>query len=479
MKKILLLFIILILFQPVKANYIPFGTAEFEFVYDRMERNNTIELSRFDHQLGFYLNYDSENLPFNYLSKPTKGEIGFLGFFTEDIFSKKENHAIAYESFRGGLFFCPTKKIQIFANFKLDEKIANDKNYTGKKWRGLAGNVENSIFIFKLKNLDFIAGRFASFWGPRNSLLLASNVALDGFESRWRYGKLTFTYKFAQLDDLQHNINNSTIFENRYFAGHRVDFHFLDNFRLGLFETIIFGGEGRQIDLAYLNPLLLYHAVQLNKDVNDNTFLGFDFDYQPKAGINLYGQLVVDDFQIDKRVQGDQEPNEIGLLIGSYVVDLIKSVDIKAEYSRVTNRTYNQNLTRNRYVYDGELLSAALGNDYDFSKIKIIRWFSSDFYSALNLSYYRQGEGRVLDDWTQPWFDIDGDYSEPFPTGTVEKHFNISIQFKGFFKNNFYVDFEGGFEKVNNFEHRVDDSRNFPFIKLKLSGFISSIIDLK
>ncbi|MEA1980255.1 MAG: hypothetical protein U9N54_04700, partial [candidate division Zixibacteria bacterium] len=219
MKKIFFLFIILILFQPVKANYIPVGVAEFEFVYDRMERNNAVELSRFDHQLGFYLNFDSENLPFNYLSEPTNGEIGFLGFFTEDINSTKEKRAEAYESFRGGLFFCPTKKIKIFANFKLDEKIANDKNYTGKKWRGLAGNVQNSIFIFKLKNLDFIAGRFASFWGPRNSLLLASNVALDGFESRWRYGKLTFTYKMAQLDDLQHNINDSTIFENRYFAG--------------------------------------------------------------------------------------------------------------------------------------------------------------------------------------------------------------------------------------------------------------------
>ena len=363
-KRIFIIFIILLV-SPVQAEFFPLGISEFDFVYDRFEREQALKISRFDYQLGAY-NYNIRNFfyvanrdgtlsgmelvrnpyPFEYLSAYHKNKLGLIGFFTEDFNSTKEKRAEAYESFRGGLFFNINKKIQIFANFKLDEEVANDQNYTGKKWRGLAGNVENSIFIYKFRNMDFIAGRFASFWGSRNSLLLASKVNLDGLESHWRFGKITFTYKLAQLDDLKHDINIFNNFENRYFAGHRLDIHFSENFRFGMFETIIFGGEGRQIDLAYLNPLLLYHAVQLNKDVNDNTFLGFDFDYQPRAGMNIYSQLVVDDFQIDKKVQGDQEPNEIGLLIGFYVADVIRQMDIKAEYSKVTNRTYNQNLSR-------------------------------------------------------------------------------------------------------------------------------------
>jgi len=39
--------------------------------------------------------------------------------------------------------------------------------------------------------------------------------------------------------------------------------------------------------------------------------------------VNLFGQLVVDDWQIDNKSQGDQEPNEYGLLVGGYLADFL------------------------------------------------------------------------------------------------------------------------------------------------------------
>ena len=77
-------------------------------------------------------------------------------------------------------------------------------------------------------------------------------------------------------------------FENRFFAGHRLDIHFSRQLRIGFSETIIYGGPGRQIDLVYLNPIMAFHAAQLNEGINDNTLLGFDFSYTAARGVRFF-----------------------------------------------------------------------------------------------------------------------------------------------------------------------------------------------
>ena len=86
---------------------------------------------------------------------------------------------------------------------------------------------------------------------------------------------------------------------------------------------------------------------------NDNTIIGLDFTCMPGWKTNFYGQLIVDDFQIDDEAQGDKEPNEIGFMLGIFRTGKIASLipDVKLEYVRLTNRTYHQRDPRNRYLY--------------------------------------------------------------------------------------------------------------------------------
>ena len=482
LKKILLVLIFLT-FAPNgwTGGVIPAGRLEFDFLYDQYERIDALTRNYFDFQLGPYTSDSAAFItgPFEYLATFDNQCLHLFSFAGEDFRSAKASRGVGYETFRGGLAARPHEKVFVYGNFLLDEQKADDPNYTGKKYHGLAGGVEEAFASISLGNFNLTAGRFASFWGPRNSLILSARNRLDGFGYTWRWGRIALSYRLAKLHGLNPDVDSVTQFENRYFAAHRLDVHITDWLRVGGFEGVVFGGPGRQIELNYLNPLLFFHSSQLNENVNDNTFMGFDWSVKPFAKTKLYGQLVVDDFQVDNSAQGDQEPNQYGLLIGGYVADVLPQFDIKAEYSRVTNWTFNQPLERNRIVVqDDVLIGGALGNDYDLVSMEVKRWLRTDLAANLHVGYLRQGEGSVTADWTAPWLLVTGTYEEKFPTGVVEKTFSVAGSIQGFAFEHFYVDATAGIDKITNYLNTDGDNRDVPFFQLRLSAFIDGAIDV-
>lgn len=459
---------------------LPVGDVSTSFLYERMQHEQAVSLNRFDYQLGPY-RIDRISLtgtPFAPLSEISDYQMALHTSLGENFYAAKSSRALAREAIRGGLAFRPSANLFVYGNFVLDEERAKDPSYVGKKWRGLAGDVEQAFAFWQTEKIDLTAGRFASFWGSPNSLVLGPNVPLDGFGYSYRWGKLTLSYRLARLDPFKHwEGDSSQVIENRYFAGHRLDIHLSNKLRLGFFETVVFGGEGRQIELFYLNPLIFFHGSQVNEGSNDNTFVGFDFSLKPTKGHHLYGQILIDDMQIEKKSQGDQEPNEIGFLAGYYLADLAPSLDLKLEYSRVTNWTFNQSLERNRYLYKNDLISSATGNDYDLTQLSLVRWFGTQMAASLNVSYRRQGEGKVTADWTEPWMATNGDYLESFPTGTVEQTSSLSLSLRGYFRTLAAFDLVAGIDRVDNYQHLSGENRNIPFVRLTLSAIFSTIIN--
>ncbi len=447
----------------------------------RLKRTDALSVGRFDRQLGPYSFADLRVSPgpFAYLQSNDDRYLTLFGFGREQFDARRATRATAFESIRGGLVGAPLKNVYIYGQFVLDEQKADDPAYTGKKWRGLAGDVEDAFAVYATNRLNITVGRFGSFWGMRESLILGAEQKLDGLAYSIRWGRLRLSYRLARLNPLHVLTDSVSITENRYFAGHRLDIHLSDDLRVGAFETIIFGGEGRQIEFAYLNPLLFYHGTQLNDSTNDNALIGIDFDWKPLHRMNLFGQLVVDDWQIDNQSQGDQEPNEFGLLVGGFLADLLPETDAKLTYIRVTNRTYNQILPRNRYINDGGLLSSPQGNDFDNARLEIRHWLSPLRYLRTRLSFLRQGEGSVDDPWTQPWLDITGPYHEPFPTGVVETSTNISLGGKGVAFDHLYFDIDAGLSHIKNDGHVAGANRTSLFASICLSvfGFTSIPVD--
>ncbi|MEW5796789.1 MAG: capsule assembly Wzi family protein [Candidatus Zixiibacteriota bacterium] len=463
-----------------EAAVLPLGQPEYDFLYEQQHRRDARQFDAFDLQVGPYLitRFDGRLGPFADWSIPDSSHVRLFGFAAQDFHAVRESRPVGYESVRAGLVGEPFRRLSIYADFILDEELAEDPSYGGKKWRGFAGDIDQAFATYTVDRFNLIAGRFGGFWGPRQSLVFSPNQKLDGFGYTVRWGRASVSYRLGSLDGLNPDEDDVVQHEPRYIAAHQFDWHFGPRLRAGVFETVVFGGPGRQIDLFYLNPLIFYHGSQLNEALNDNTIVGFDFDAQPVEGLLVYGQLLIDDLQIDNKTRSDQEPAQLGILAGGYLADALVSTDLQFEYERVSNWTFNQMHARNRYLNDGRPIGSAQGNDYDMTTLRVIRWWREQLQTSLRFSYYRQGEGRVEADWTQPWTEGDGDYSEPFPTGVVEKTGTLSLGLKGFVTDFAFLDFQAGVDWVRDRGHVAGDHATLPFVNIYLSIFGLSQVGL-
>lgn len=388
-------------------------------------------------------------------------------------------------SFMGGFVYRPFTDLAAIGFFNLDRAKAIDPEYTGKKYRGLAGQVETVILTYRHSRLAVTFGRQRLFWGPQpiNLVISKTTEPLDLLTFSYHAGRIDFNFLFARLDkshpdsiDLI-NFPGRSFGDNRYIAAHRLDIRLHKRFRLGLFETTLFGGEGRPPELYYLNPLQFFHSSQLNENIDDNTMLGIDYTALLGKGISTYGQLLVDDFQIDDKSQGDQEPNEYGIMAGIFKTGRIGTFlpDIKAEYVRITNRTYHQYDPRNRYLYQNKLIGHPLGPDADSLSLTLRFWPNKQFFAEIEVAYRRHGEGSVFKPWDAPWADVTGDYHEPFPTGIVEKATLAACRVQGYppfgryIKNHFFLSLDGGWGELKNHNNIAGKTATTTWLYVSLS----------
>ena len=186
------------------SSVLPVGQAEYEFVYDRLERGEALTFGDYSYQLGPYEDLGDEFSfgPFEFLQQLPSTRLAVFSFAGEDFYAEKDRSAEGFEAIRGGVAASPVENMFVYGNFLLDEREAEDPSYTGKKWRGLAGGVEQAFMHYRLKKFEFMVGRFASFWGPRHSMVLSSKNALDGFGYSFHWGRLVLSYRLARLDGL-------------------------------------------------------------------------------------------------------------------------------------------------------------------------------------------------------------------------------------------------------------------------------------
>ena len=104
------------------------------------------------------------------------------------------------------------------------------------------------------------------------------------------------------------------------YISHRFEGRFFrDRLSFAITEAIMYSSEDGVLDFRSLNPSLLYHNLYTTS--NTNSTMVAEIDYTPVAGLNLYGQLLLDDFAIPGGENGSGPstygyPNALGYLAG-------------------------------------------------------------------------------------------------------------------------------------------------------------------
>jgi len=253
---------------------------------------------------------------------------------------------------------------------------------------------------------------------------------------------------------------------NRYLSAHRVDATFLNGrLQMGITEAVIYGGVNRQIEWAFLNPFLSYHGVQYNDAIGSNTLGTVDLLFYPTKKWRMYGSMLIDDIQVEKKIVGDLEPNEIGWIIGTSYADplQIDGLSFLLEYAKVTNRTYKTVQPYEVVAFRGVPLGHPLGNDFDHWNLGASYWLNPGLRLKFSYLKTRKGEGSLFSPWDSPWenYTVAEGYHEPFPTGIVEKTSSFKMEACWYFKNwlRFYSHVD--YSEVGNAGHISGKTNNF------------------
>ncbi len=343
-----------------------------------------------------------------------------------------------------GYDFHPLLSVKWNRNFSalLNGRFFNRKNerYVGKEFRNLYSYVEQGYLQYQNRWLQVKFGRDFMQLGPGRSgqLLLSDNSRpFDLYLVRLKSKYLSFSFWGIQLN--RRSVTDSTLQQfattaNRYLNGHRLAFNYRDRYLIAFTEQVLYGGPASTWELGYLNPIGNYYGYNANGPYTAaNLFYTLDWDLYFPHRVNFYGELLIDDLQIDNETPGDLEPNEIGLLMGFNWGNPFRWTGslFNAEYVQVRNRTYNAPVYDwEKYLHRNEVIGYYLGNDFKLAHFNLEKWWLPVLKTRLISRIIRKGEGTVQGEFNTDYlnYTVEEGYHEPFPWGIVEKHLQLGLE---------------------------------------------------
>ncbi|MCK4385195.1 MAG: hypothetical protein KAW52_02910, partial [candidate division Zixibacteria bacterium] len=346
----------------------------------------------------------------------------------------------------------------------IDTKAEKERRYWGREWKGdLTGVLDMAYAQIDLKYFHLLLGRDHLRWGPgkKDVLLLSDQVPpFDMLKLEGKLGSFKFVYFTTVLDQVRVRSGGEfdeasfIFFAKRYLSGHRINLKLRFGLEMGISEVIIYGGQNRDLEPYYLNPLLPYYGEQYNQDVNDNPLWSFDLALTWFKNKEFYAEILVDDFQYDL----ETEPQQTGFQIGLNYVQVfgLKKSHMNLEYTKINNYVYGHNKPWNIYTYHGFGMGSILGPDADRLFLKFVYHLSKDIEISFSEEYKRKGEGRIETPQTSAV-----PYPKKFPSGIVE--YSNQIRFKATYQpsSNFKLGWACGYKRIRNFQNEggetVDD----------------------
>jgi hypothetical protein len=318
----------------------------------------------------------------------------------------------------------------------LDNRLDENSRYIGINQEGLAAFTERATLRMQHKGLSALIGREYLRIGPgfdANLLVSGWSRPMDQIALTFANCWLRYDFVAASLDATAWVQEGIPPRQNRYISLHHLQVRPLEKLYIGIGEAVLYSSSAPELN--YLNPALAFYGEVTNGPIGGNILGSLHIAAMPARNITLYADLLLDDIQLEKSGPGDLEPDQYGVMTGLRWADpfRLRGADLSCEYTRITNRTYNgQGGPWERWQHRNEPIAHFLGNDFD-RWLAVFSWWPLPMWrAACTLDLRRRGEGRIDKAFDTPWMEtpLGEEYSEPFPTGVVEKSTRWSFELR-------------------------------------------------
>lgn len=254
--------------------------------------------------------------------------------------------------------------------------------------------ISNSI------SLDFGHGRH--FIGNGQRSLLLSDFANNYFYLKLNTKVWKFRYQniFAELAAIGAKDDpNDVLIPKKYIASHYLSIRPFPQLEVGLFESVVFSRENH-FEFQYLNPIIFYRSIEQGLGSPDNAMLGLNVNWGIFKSALLYGQLVIDEFKLDK-VNTGWWANKQGIQLGLKYFNAfgIDNLDLNIEGNIVRPFTYAQSrpidslpaLSISSYSHYKQALAHPLGANFRELLFDVNYRYSNRLNCRLQITTYRKG----------------------------------------------------------------------------------------
>ena len=158
--------------------------------------------------------------------------------------------------------------------------------------------------------------------GQRSAILGAFADPFFYAEIDTRIGRFHYRNLYAQLQDGVPLIDRV---ERKWLVAHTLSLQLTPAWEFGLTEQTVYKRGNGRFDVQYLNPVIVYRAIEQDNGSPDNTFIGFHSNLILGRTAMVYGQLLFDEFKVDELLlNGDQWwANKYSWQLGGRYVDAL------------------------------------------------------------------------------------------------------------------------------------------------------------
>ena len=362
---------------------------------------------------------------------------------------------------------------------RFDSDGRQDSQFHGKYWKeNFTAWVEQAVTVLRWKRFTGAFGREYWRWGlsPNDAMLMSGHSPpFDGLRLQYRARNWSYAFHATVLDRMYVSSQDYAGgsgpegLADRYLVAHRFDWRPRHNLEVAASEVLLFGGFERPWQWNYLNPILPYYWEQLNDNSDDNPLWNFELSWRIVDGLQVYGEWLIDDFQIDF----ESEPQQIGVLLGSVWIPraLDGRLTLNAEYQRINTFVYGQGRPWNRYFHHRDVnghvvgIGSNLGTDADRITISPLYHLNSVVDLTAHCDYIRRGENDISDPQ-----ESGVPKGVPFPSGIVERDLRIGVGTRLRWQGQIVADAILGYHRLQNVAHVADSEVNGIFFQFKLNA---------
>jgi hypothetical protein len=235
---------------------------------------------------------------------------------------------------------------------------------------------------------------------------LRFNINTKHFKYSLIHGFLTWSPSQVQIEGF--DLLYSKTSPSRYTVHQRIQFQPAHWISFGYYDLVNY--SNREFEITYLNPVNRLAIMEFEQDDQDNGFVGFEGNLRPIPGLEIYGEMLVDDL----RTTGDlfrwnKRDGDIDDFKSSFARHLGATYALKSgqvlniNYQRVDPSVYAHRFELNSHSEEGFGLGSQIGPNGDELSFNFDQWFSQRSRISAGYTINRHGlnyfdsEGNFVD----------------------------------------------------------------------------------